>query len=381
MAIDWLNFRRKMDNLYIGLMSGTSADGIDAALVDFKRERPHLIDYFYEPYPEAIRSEILALSLAGKNEIERLSVLDHLLGKAYAQTVNQLLQKTKMHPHEIKAIGSHGQTIRHAPNHQSKFTLQIGDPNIIAALTSITTVADFRRKDMALGGQGAPLVPAFHHHVLQPTKSDRAIVNIGGIANVTILKKDKPDEVIGFDTGPGNALMDAWIHEHLNKHYDDGGCFASQGTINHDLLKEMLNDNYFCRSYPKSTGREYFNLSWLKQITRKHLEKLAACDVQSTLLELTAQSIIFSIRKILSDGEILICGGGAKNNYLLERLSELGKPNFAVKTTAAYGIPPDWMEAMAFAWLALRTINKQTGNLASVTGAKYNSILGAIYYP
>lgn len=370
-----------IQNLYIGLMSGTSIDGIDTALVNFNDSKPRLVNHLYVPYLPSLRQQISALCHRGDNEIERLGELDVLLGQAFAKAVNELLKRESLTPHEIRAIGSHGQTIRHAPNHNSRFTLQIGDPNTIAALTSITTVADFRRKDMALGGQGAPLVPAFHRYMLPPDKMNRAIVNIGGIANVTILKKDDPDDVLGFDTGPGNILMDAWIDEHLKKKYDDDGQWASEGQVNAKLLELLLRDDYFHKPPPKSTGREYFNLTWLKQIYHHAFcKKLNAVDVQATLLELTAQSIFSALSKKIPNGEILICGGGAKNNKLIARLRTLANPTFAVDSTEKYGILPDWVEAMAFAWLAFRTLHKLPGNIPSVTGAKQNTILGAVYF-
>jgi anhydro-N-acetylmuramic acid kinase len=362
-----------MSELYIGLMSGTSADGIDAVLVDFNGQYPKLLEGLYQPYSDLLREKIIHLCQKGDNEIERLGELDILLAEAFANIVNQLLEKHSLSADAICGIGSHGQTIRHYPN---RFTLQIGDPNIIAARTGITTIADFRRKDMALGGQAAPLVPAFHHYVFATNQSDRAIVNIGGIANVTLLSKDHPD-VIGFDTGPGNTLLDAWIFKHQQKRCDEKGSWASTGTVHPALLIQLLNDAYFSLPAPKSTGREYFNLDWLSP----HLSSaISPQDVQATLLELTAQSIVNAIKSYFTQGEILICGGGVHNDFLMERLKQLSNQDFTVASSEKYGIHPDWVEAMAFAFLAKQTLTRQYGNLPSVTGAKKAAILGGVYY-
>jgi anhydro-N-acetylmuramic acid kinase len=368
-----------MSEFYIGLMSGTSADGIDAALVDFAQTPPSIIATHYQAYPQTLRDQIHAISQPGVNEIQRLGELDILLGKAFADAVNQLLKKQSLSAGAIKAIGSHGQTIRHSPNHTSRFTLQIGDPNTITAETGITTVADFRRKDIALGGQGAPLVPAFHQFILASSTVDRAVVNIGGIANVTLLQPNT-EHVIGFDTGPGNTLLDAWISHHQQKTHDTNGDWGKQGKIQTDLLNTLLSDMYFKLPPPKSTGREYFHLNWL----RNHLESIkrpiTAEDVQATLTELTAQSILQAIQQQMPRGEILICGGGARNQYLMERIQTLAQTSFSVNTTQKYGIDPDWVEAVAFAWLAKQTLNHQPGNLPSVTGAKQAAVLGGVYY-
>lgn len=366
-----------MKDLYMGLMSGTSADGIDAALVDFSQPHLSVIATHYIPYPVDLKNKILALCQHGENEIHRLGELDVELGRAFAQAVKITLSKQFIPANAIKAIGSHGQTIRHLPFSNPGFTLQIADPNIIAAETGITTVADFRRKDMAHGGQGAPLVPAFHQHLFASEKMDRAIVNIGGIANVTLLSKINPRPVIGFDTGPGNVLMDSFIQLHQQKNHDENGSWAAQGNIHPDLLNHFLADDYFKLAAPKSTGREYFNLAFIN----KHINNnIPIANVQATLVELTARSIIDAIHKNLSCGEILICGGGVHNQYLMSRLHALAQPDFTVDSTQKYGVDPDWMEAMAFAWLARQTLNRLSGNLPSVTGAKRSAILGGIYY-
>lgn len=362
-----------MSDLYIGLMSGTSVDGIDAALVDFSENFPKVIATHYEPYPTPLKEKILALCQQGSNEIERMGELDSLLGKEFARAVNDLLSKQSLQPSAIQAIGSHGQTIRH---HPQQFTLQIGDPNIIAAHTGITTIADFRRKDIAHGGHGAPLVPAFHRHVFARIETNRAIVNIGGIANITILAPHR--DVIGFDTGPGNVLLDAWIKLNRNESHDAKGAWGQTGTVQQKLLQQFLADAYFQESPPKSTGRERFNLTWLQQ--HLHGQGYSPTDVQATLVELTAYSIMNDISKFIQNGEVLICGGGAHNDYLMSRLNEIAHPNIAVHSTQKYGINPDWVEAVAFAWLAKQTLKRQAGNLPSVTGAAKATVLGGIYF-
>lgn len=363
-----------MKDLYIGLMSGTSVDGIDAALVDFSQTQPQLIATHYTPYSNELREKILALCRPGENEINRLGELDVELGKEFALATHTLLQKASASPQDIKAIGSHGQNIRHSPHGLHPFTLQIADPNTIAAETGITTVADFRRKDVAHGGQGAPLVPAFHQYILSDENKNRAVVNIGGISNVTLLP-----QVIGFDLGPGNALMDEWINLHQKKNHDENGDWAAQGKVDVDLLNSLLADKYFLLPPPKSTGREYFNLAWLNQHLKSLAKNIPAVNVQATLAELTAQCIISQIQKNLSSGEILVCGGGVRNIYLMSRLQALAHPHFTLDSTQKYGLHPDWIEAMAFAWLARQTMNKLPGNNPNVTGAKCSAVLGGIY--
>lgn len=365
-----------MPNLFIGLMSGTSVDGIDAALVDFSDDQAKVIATHYAPYSPELREKILALCQKGENEIQRMGELDVVLGKAFAQATNHLLSTQSIKASDIQAIGSHGQTIRH---HPQSFTLQIGDPNIIAAETGITTVADFRRKDIAFGGHGAPLVPAFHRHIFSDTTKNRVIVNIGGIANITLLSAKKPENIIGFDTGPGNVLMDAWIKLHKNELHDKNGAWAATGKIQKELLQQLLSDNYFQLPAPKSTGREHFNLPWLEQ-QLSHYPNEEAANIQATLAEFTAQTIFNDIQKLISNGEILVCGGGTHNAFLMSRLTEISKPHFTVASTQKYGVNPDWVEALAFAWLARQTLQQQPGNLPSVTGAKKLAVLGGVYY-
>lgn len=369
-----------MKDLYIGLMSGTSVDGIDAALVDFNHPQPVIISTHYTPYSPELKEKILALCQQGEDEIYRLGQLDIQLGKEFADAANHLLKQNTISPHDVKAIGSHGQTIRHFPHLPHRFTLQIADPNTIAAETGITTVADFRRKDIAHGGQGAPLVPAFHQSILSSETTNRAVVNIGGISNVTLLPQNNPHPVIGFDLGPGNVLIDAWIKLHHKKHRDENGDWGAQGKIQPDLLDLLLSDEYFQLPPPKSTGREHFNLAWLMTQLQTLGREIAPVDVQATLVELTAQCISLSIQQYLPSGEMLICGGGAHNIYLMSRLQALAHPHFTVASTQKYNLDPDWIEAIAFAWLARQTLNRQPGNLPSVTGANRTAILGGVYY-
>lgn len=358
-----------MSELYIGLMSGTSLDGIDVALVELSGAQPKMIASLYQEYSPSMRQEIETLCQPGQDEINRLGHLDAKLGRLYGKTINILLKNNAIKSDAIIAIGSHGQTVRHHPT--QLFTLQIGDPNIIAAETGITTIADFRRRDLAYGGQGAPLVPAFHKTIFHNNKFNRIIVNIGGMANITLLPAE--GEVSGYDTGPGNVLLNMWATEHLKRPYDENGDWAAQGKVNVVLLKKLLSDPYFKLAPPKSTGREYFNLTWLQNYLS---EPISPIDIQATLIELTACSILNAIE--LTEGEILICGGGVKNKFLLERLKALGK-NFTIDSTAKYHVDPNWVEAIAFAWLAKQTLNRMPGNLPSVTGANRATILGAIY--
>ncbi len=362
-----------MSELYIGLMSGTSLDGIDTVLADFSTPRPKLVASYYYPYTPEQRKTIVALCQPGADEINRLGELDVMLGKQFAQAVRTLLNENNLSAAKIHAIGSHGQTIRHHP--QRQFTLQIGDPNIIAAETGITTVADFRRRDIACGGQGAPLVPAFHQHIFASNNTNRIILNIGGIANITLLASGK-EKVLGFDTGPGNTLLDAWAEKHLHQPHDKNGAWAAQGKIQTQLLNQLLADPFFKLPAPKSTGREYFNLNWLENQLPKNITSV---DVQATLVELTAHSIIDAIKKYFTAGEILVCGGGVHNTFLFSRLQALAD-GYSVASTQKYGVDPDWVEAIAFAWLAKQTLQKKPGNIAAVTGANRTTILGGVYY-
>lgn len=367
-----------MTNRYIGLMSGTSADGIDAVLVDFKQDQTYqVLAQSHTPFNDTLQQQILAFHTEHANELNRMGALDTQLGHAFAEAANTLLQKTGLSPTSIKAIGSHGQNIRHQPENPSPFTIQIGDPNIIASKTGIKTVADFRRKDIALGGQGAPLAPAFHQTVFQHLTQDTIVLNIGGIANITFLPKNRKHNVLGFDTGPGNALMDAWTQKHLDQHYDESGAWASTGKVLPALLSALLTDAYFKKPAPKSTGRAHFNLHWLTQYL-KGTE--APEDVQATLLQLTAESICNAIKNICQTADLIICGGGVHNKHLVKALSQTATIRTAY-SSKAFGVDPDTLEAVLFAWLAKQTLEKAPGNLTDVTGATKAAVLGGIYFP
>lgn len=333
-------------------------DSIEAALFDFSTSTPKLLAHHALPFPVSIPKNI---------DLKSLGQLDTLLGQQFAETVKQLLKKAKLKPESIAAIGSHGQTLYHSPIGEHPFTLQVGDPNIIAAKTGITTVADFRRRDLAHGGQGAPLAPALHAALFKSEKEKRVIVNIGGIANITLLSSP----VTGFDTGPGNILMDSWIKLHQKKPYDEDGQWAASGEVKKALLQQLQNDPYFKKSPPKSTGTEYFNLKWLSP----HIKNYQPVDVQATLLAFTVETIAQSIP---GDTAIYVCGGGAFNSTLLSTLQKR-LPSNAVKTTESLGVPPKLVEPLLFAWLAKQTLEKKAGNIPSVTGAKEATVLGGIY--
>lgn len=366
-----------MSELYIGLMSGTSLDGIDAALVDFKDNNVQLAGFEYLPFPADIQNTIQRLSKPDALiSLKEYGAMDAQLGRLFAETVDSLLAKADIPASSVNAIGSHGLTIYHAPEIKFPFSLQIGDPNIIAELTGITTVADFRRRDIAAHGQGAPLVPAFHQAVFHHPDEHRCIVNIGGIANITVLPKHQSAAVIGFDTGPGNTLMDLWIKLHRNLPYDKDGAWAKTGNIDHDLVGLLNQDPYFNTAPPKSTGKEYFSLPWVYQYFDAFSYK--AEDIQASLCFLTAITICDAIKKHAPNTErVLICGGGIHNAYLLELIQQ--NIECPVESTEQYGAHPDHVEAMAFAWLARQTINKLPGNLKEVTGALNSVILGGIY--
>lgn len=367
------------DDLYIGLISGTSLDGIDAALVRFENEQPSVLETVCLPLPANLKDEIKSLINPTTNEINRLMALDVQLGKYFSKSVKQLLDQAKIKNNDIVAIGSHGQTIRHLPTAEYPSTLQITDANIIAEVTGITTVADFRRRDMAAGGQGAPLVPAFHQHIFRHTKKNRVILNLGGIANITILPADRNIPVTGFDTGTANTLMNHWIQQQQNKSYDENGSWASSGQMNEDFLNELLKDDYFKLAPPKSTGTEYFNPAWLtKKLST--FPFLAAEDVQASLTAFTATTIKDAIKSYASEAEeIIVCGGGVHNDFLQQQLKQF-LPNIEINSSAKYGLDPDYVEATAFAWLAKQTMEHKSGNLPEVTGANRSVILGGVYY-
>ncbi len=358
--------------LYIGLMSGTSMDGIDAVLVNFSGTQPLLISSRCQQWPEDVQQALIKARHMPDDELNTLSALDIQTAEIFADACNHLLEQTDFQAQDITAIGNHGQTIRHRPDIENPFSLQIGNAKKLMALTDIDVISDFRTADIKAGGQGAPLVPAFHHAMFRSNKTSRVIVNIGGIANITVLPKDVTQNVTGFDCGPGNTLMDAWMYRHKQQQFDADGALACSGKTNVRLLANLLMDEYFQLPAPKSTGFEYFNLEWLNS---KLTEAFDIADVQSTLCDLTATSIIRAINQYAADNdEIYICGGGVHNKELMRKLQALTK--CSVQTTEALGVHPDWVEAMAFAWLAYQHTHQQTGNLPSVTGANKALVLG-----
>jgi len=360
--------------LFIGLMSGTSLDGVDVALAQFNEaQKPHVLQTHFLAYPPELRTQILALQHPTENELETTAQMANALARLYAKAVNQLLAIAKLSPIEITAIGCHGQTIRHRP--ELGFTLQIGNPALLAELTGITVVADFRSRDIAAGGQGAPLVPAFHKAIFAHTQLNRAIINIGGIANITYLASNS--DLIGFDSGPGNMLLDAWIKQHKNLSYDANGAWANTGEIITPLLTTMLAEPYLSLTPPKSTGRDLFNDAWLAQ--RLEVSAYRPQDVACTLVSFTVHSIYNALQHHCRGvDEVYLCGGGAHNALLVEQLQNL-LGGIKVETTDKLGIGVDWVEAIAFAWLAKLCLNQQTASLPGVTGAKGARILGAIY--
>jgi anhydro-N-acetylmuramic acid kinase len=366
--------------LFIGALSGTSIDGIDVALVSFAPQ-PALVATHSLPYPEELHRELLALCTPGENEIDRLGRADVLVGRLFAQAVNELRAMAGRPANAIVAVGSHGQTIRHRPGQTPPFTLQIGDPSVVATLTGIPVVADFRRKDMALGGQGAPLVPAFHEAVFRKHGTDRVVVNIGGIANLTVLPGRVDASITGFDTGPGNTLLDAWSRRVLKQPMDRDGALAARGRIAPELLETLLADLYFAQKPPKSTGPEYFSMAWLE----RHLASagpVADSDVQATLLALTARTIANATRQsaVAEAAGVFVCGGGANNPALMTALREQ-LPRATVDRTDALGVAAGWVEAMAFAWLARQRWHAQPGNATGVTGAQRPAVLGGLFLP
>lgn len=361
--------------LYVGIMSGTSVDGIDAVLVDFDGGNAQMIANHSQPFPNDLKRDVVALLQTFTVHLKKLGEIDHRLGMCYANCVNDLLRKANIDPQIVKAIGCHGQTIYHQPRGKYPFTMQIGDGNLIAALTGITTITDFRRMDMAFKGGGAPLTPAFHKGFLGSDKECRAILNLGGIANVTILDKER---VVGLDSGPANCLIDLWIQLKRGCKYDDEGLWAKSGRVDERLLENLLAEKYFSLDLPKSTGKELFNIDWLMKILESYPD-IEDEDVQATLTELTAVTVANDIKKYAHNVDgLYACGGGANNTFLLERVAH-HLPGVRILTTTELGVPTQWVEAIAFAWLAMRRCNEQTGNLPQVTGANRCVVLGALY--
>ncbi|QAU24684.1 anhydro-N-acetylmuramic acid kinase [Dyella sp. M7H15-1] len=361
---------------YIGLISGTSADGIDAVLVRFEQDRPHLVHALAHPWPDVLREQILRVAQdETRLDLDAYGQLDVAIGQMFAEATQKLLEGSGTPVSSVRAIGSHGQTIRHRPAGEFPFTLQIGDPSVIAERSGIDVVADFRRADVAAGGQGAPLLPAVHAMLLAHPGHTRVVLNMGGIANITVLAAN--GHVSGFDTGPANGLMDAWCLRHRGESFDRDGAFAASGHTDEALLTQLLSDPYFALPPPKSTGREHFHLAWLDAQLSGF--SLSPADVQATLLELTIRSVVDAIARHAEDAkDVLMCGGGVHNTALVQRLHTLLTPR-VLGSTAAHGVDPDYLEATAFAWLARQRLLGRPGNLPAVTGARGLRVLGAVY--
>lgn len=375
---------------YIGIMSGTSADGIDLALIDFTENKIKLVASYYQAYSDNIYQQVTELYQPSHNEIDRAFALDVLLAKQFAQAVSDFLSQEKLNSDNIIAIGNHGQTIRHRPSITNDiaapFTLQIGCNQTLATLTNIRVIGDFRTKDMALGGQGAPLVPAFHNALFPNEQQDVFVVNIGGIANITYIPIDKSQTVSGFDTGPGNALIDDWFKAHRNGRFDNNGEWAQSGTTNAPLLTHFMNDPYFTLLAPKSTGREYFNSEWVKQNINQFLQSssqkstLKSEDIQATLTELTACTITEQVLLLSTKANVYLCGGGTLNKFLFNLIKQ-NLNNFNVASSDTININSDTLEASAFSWFAYAFDKKIIGNIPAVTGASKEAVLGIEFLP
>jgi anhydro-N-acetylmuramic acid kinase len=374
-------------NLYIGLMSGTSIDAIDAVLLQIfpNKKLPakiEIINACSTPINQNLKNEILTLCTSGENELDRMAKLDRKLGLLFGQCALDLCKLTDIPPSDITAIGSHGQTIRHSPVSSPTYSIQIADPNTIAEISKITTIADFRRRDIAAGGQGAPLVPAFHKAAFSSTQTHRAIINLGGIANISILPNvdENISTCTGYDIGPANLLMDYWIGLHKGERFDNEGAWALSGEINQSLLAHLLADPFFKAPPPKSSGREYFNADWLHAKIKSTKLRIPAEDIQATLLELTAECIRIAVQESkIKIVEIYLCGGGTKNKAIIERL-KAKHSDIKIETTEVLGMNPQFVEGAAFAWFAYQTFHRLTSNEPNATGAKDKRILGGIYY-
>ncbi len=378
----------KNSSLFVGAMSGTSLDGVDAVLVRLPGRPdngpPQLLQAHHLPYSEALRQRVLGMCQGQAVTLAQVGALDVALAQVYAQTVITLLRQAGVPPQQVAALGAHGQTVHHQPvaptADGARFSMQLLDPNTLAVATGITVVADFRRRDMALGGQGAPLAPGFHDHVLRHPQHTRVVLNAGGIANISVLVPGQP--CLGYDTGPANMLLDAWAQQHLGQPFDADGQWAASGQVHANLLQVLLADPYFAAPPPKSTGRELFGLAWLQRALDRlaPTQAIPAADVQRTLLELSAASVAHAVSQHAARGELLVCGGGARNRLFMQRLARL-HPGWAVSTTDDRGVPAQWMEAIAFAWFAQRTLRGLPGSVPTVTGASRACVLGGVYLP
>ena len=376
-----------MRDYFIGLMSGTSLDGADGVLVDFSGDAIRVLSAATEPFTEDFRAELLALNTPGHQELHRAARAGNQLAAVYARVVSRLLENAASQDipaRQVQAIGAHGQTVRHQPQRTSPqaegagYTIQLNNPALLAELTHLDVVADFRSRDVAAGGQGAPLVPAFHQSVFGRSDATVTVLNLGGIANLSVLPAAGQGVILGFDCGPGNALMDAWCHQHTGQAFDAGGQWAASGKLLPALLASLLNDPYFSAPPPKSTGRDLFSVQWLAARLAP-FDGERPEDIQNTLTELTASTCISCVSSYGKNSkELVVCGGGAFNLHLMQRL-QAGLPSMRVGSSQAHGLPPLQVEAAAFAWLARQTINRKPGNLASVTGAAGPRVLGAIY--
>lgn len=363
--------------LFIGVMSGTSMDALDCALVDFSAESPRLVAHHRAPWPPSLRERLQTVAAGSPITATDFGRLDTAVGRCIAQAVDALLEQTRLRPVDITAVGCHGQTVAHSPGGDEPTSIQLGDGNLIAERTGITTVCDFRRRDIAAGGQGAPLAPAFHNAVLRTGDEDRVILNLGGIANITTLPADPETPVTGFDTGPANCLMDLWARQHLGRPFDESGQWAASTDADPALLERMLADPYFARPPPKSTGTQYFSRVWLQQRLGES-GSLAPVVVQATLLALTVVTVADAIeRQARGCRRVLVCGGGVNNTALRTQLDErLDRP---IESTGEHGIDPEWMEPMAFAWLAKEALGGRPGNLPTVTGASGPRVMGIVH--
>ncbi len=357
-------------NLYIGVMSGTSLDGVDVVLCEVDKLTCRLVESYEHTFDNDLKEEILHV-ISQEISLRQIGKLNHRLGLLFADAINALLSRCKIDKNSVIAIGLHGQTLWHEPDGKFPFSMQLGDANVVAVKTGIDVVSDFRSKDVALGGQGAPFSPAFHHYLFHNPLKTTCILNIGGMANITILGK----KFLGYDTGPGNVLLDFWVSKHKAVAYDNSGEYAASGVVNQALLESFLKEPFFSQSAPKSTGRERFNAAWLQD--KLHNKHLKPEDVQATLLELTVRTIVDEVKKFNIE-LLLVCGGGVKNGFLMQCLSK-ELPESEVTSTDAYGASSEFMEAMAFAWLAYKRVNRETVDLKEVTGASQNAILGGVY--